>query len=129
VDPWFLIDAAPAETELLGVARRVNDAVPARWVARIGAIAAGRPIGVLGLAYKPDTDDLRAAPAVEIARGLPGDVIAHDPYVRALDGVRIGALDEVLAQPVVALLVAHRGYRSLRSRVRGEAIDCCGGWR
>jgi len=45
----------------------------------------GRRIGLLGLAYKPHTDDLRDAPAIEIARSLleaGAQVIAHDPVVR-----------------------------------------------
>ncbi|MEQ1505040.1 MAG: UDP binding domain-containing protein, partial [Myxococcota bacterium] len=132
VDPWFLIGAAPDETALLRVARGVNDAVPDRWVARIRAAAAGRPIGLLGLTYKADTDDLRASPALAIARALSSgaDVLAADPYVARVGGVRLGPVEDVLARPVVVLLVAHRAYLPLRPRIPAEAtaIDACAGW-
>ncbi len=52
-------------------------------------IMKGRVIGILGVAFKPHTDDLRDAPALDIARRLVGrgaKVIAHDPV--ALDRAR-----------------------------------------
>jgi len=45
---------------------------------------AGRRVALLGLSFKPDTDDLRYSPAVELARALVergASVIAHDPVV------------------------------------------------
>jgi UDPglucose 6-dehydrogenase len=42
----------------------------------------GKRVGVLGLAFKPDTDDLREAPAVDVVRGLldgGAEVVAYDP--------------------------------------------------
>lgn len=50
----------------------------------------GRRIGLLGLAFKPDTDDLRDAPALDIARWLiegGASVVAHDPVVKSLPQV------------------------------------------
>ena len=52
-------------------------------------IMKGRVIGILGVAFKPNTDDLRDAPALDIARRLVGrgaKVVAHDPI--ALDRAR-----------------------------------------
>lgn len=116
VDPWFLVEAAPAETALLRLAREVNDAVPAQWVAKIARMASDRPgarIGLVGLTYKPDTDDARNAPALEIARALSvdHDVLAWDPFVEHADGVRLGTEDEVRGREIVVVLVGHRGER------------------
>lgn len=133
VDPWFLVDAHPGETRLLRAARAVNDLVPAQWETTILRRAEGRTVGLLGLGYKPDSDDLRAAPAVEIVRRLRAEarVLVADPYHTHLDGEPLASVDDVLVAPVVVLLVAHRAYVPLRERLGADqlAIDACGGWR
>ena len=61
--------------------RRQRDAVVEKLLAEL-KILKGRTIGLLGLAFKPNTDDLREAPAVEIARKLierGAKVKVHDP--------------------------------------------------
>lgn len=62
----------------------------------------GRVIGVLGLAFKPNTDDVREAPALDIIRLLVergAHVRAHDPVAipnakKALDGLNVEFLDD-----------------------------------
>lgn len=136
VDPWFAIGAAPAETALLRAAREVNDATPERWAARIAERARERGasrIGLLGLAYKPGSDDVRNAPAVRIARRLAErfEVRAADPRVRAVEDLDVVPIEEALRAEVVVLLVAHPELVALRDRVpeRALRIDACGGWR
>jgi UDP-N-acetyl-D-mannosaminuronic acid dehydrogenase len=126
VDPWFLISEDPEDTALLRVAREVNEGVTERWIERIAQEAAGRSLGLLGLTYKPDTDDLRHSPALHVARALSArlDVVVHDPYVQVED-LRMAPLDEVLQRELVVKLVAHRDYASLRGRPK--LLDLCGG--
>ena len=78
VDPWFIAAESPDCTPLIQTARRVNDG-KSRWVieqvqARAAALEdqLGRParIGCLGLAFKPDVDDLRESPALHITTEL-----------------------------------------------------------
>jgi UDP-N-acetyl-D-mannosaminuronic acid dehydrogenase len=132
VDPWFLIGACPEETGLLATAREVNDGAVERWVAAIRRVAEGREVGLLGLGYKPDSDDLRLSPAVAIAVALSaeGPVVVADPYHERIGGLQVVSAARALSAPVVVLLVAHRAYRDLRSRLRPDqvAIDACGGW-
>jgi UDP-N-acetyl-D-mannosaminuronic acid dehydrogenase len=130
VDPWFLVSEDPDGTALLRVAREVNDAVTERWIERIAQAAAGRRLGLLGLTYKPDTDDVRHSPALRIAQALAErfDVVVHDPYVQ-IEGLPMAPLPEVLQRELVVLLVAHREYRALGAVLAGRAvIDTCGGW-
>ena len=76
VDSWFLVKAAPDLTPLLHTARQVNDAQPQVVVDLIRQALGnpeslgGRQIALLGLSYKPDVDDLRESPAVEVALRL-----------------------------------------------------------
>ncbi|WP_298956994.1 UDP-N-acetyl-D-mannosamine dehydrogenase [uncultured Methylobacterium sp.] len=138
VDPWFIHEALPERTPLIRAAREVNDNKPLFVAGRI-AEAASRfeapAIAVLGLAYKPNVDDLRESPALRIARELAasetGRLLIVEPHVRHLppdlaarDGVTLAALDEALAQAdVVAVLVGHDAFRSMdRSLLDGKAV-------
>jgi UDPglucose 6-dehydrogenase len=70
---------------IVAAAREVNAQARARIIEHLLAelkILKGRTIGLLGLAFKPDTDDLRDSPALEIARRLierGARVRVHDP--------------------------------------------------
>jgi UDP-N-acetyl-D-mannosaminuronic acid dehydrogenase len=121
VDPWFLVEAAPDLTPLIQAARKVNDAQPGyvtqrvrRMLGQESGSLAGRRIAVLGLAYKPDVDDLRESPAIEVARllGEAGALVkAFEPYKRdaQVAGVQTCAtLEEAVSDAeLIALLVAH----------------------
>lgn len=126
VDPWFIVDASE-HTPLIETARRINDAKP-DWVVDQVARAIetiDRPvIACLGLAYKPDIDDLRESPAIEVVRRLaeiPGArVVAVEPNVDELPAELVGTpaeflpLAEALASAdVVVGLVGHREVRAI----------------
>ncbi|GBL43496.1 UDP-N-acetyl-D-mannosamine dehydrogenase [Verrucomicrobiota bacterium] len=124
VDPWFIVDAAPAESRLLRTAREVNDAKPAHVLARIRAQAPrGAAIACLGLSFKANVDDLRESPALAIATQLAAEgyrVLAVEPNIRALPLGLVGRaelldLPTALARAeLVALLVDHRAFAALR---------------
>jgi UDPglucose 6-dehydrogenase len=75
------------ELEIIEATIRVNERQRLRMiekvVATLGGDVAHKTIGVLGLSFKPETDDMRDAPAVEILRGLRG----RGAIVRAFDPV------------------------------------------
>ena len=137
VDPWFIAAAAPAITPLIQTARRVNDAKSAWVIEQVQARAAaledqlGRPprIGCLGLAFKPDVDDLRESPALHITTQLlvAGlDVLACEPNLADHPTIRLHGLEQVLAAAdLLVFLVAHTPFRGLP--VAGRAVfDLCG---
>ena len=123
VDPWFFVEAAPDITPLIHTARNVNDRQPEFVLAlarRALGDLKGKRIALLGLAYKPDVDDLRESPAVELARLLKesGAVVsAFEPFKTdfKLGGVSVlSTLEETIRDvDALVLLVAHSQFRSL----------------
>jgi UDP-N-acetyl-D-mannosaminuronic acid dehydrogenase len=137
VDPWFIAAEAPDCTPLIQAARRVNDG-KSRWVieqvqTRADALAdqLGRParIGCLGLAFKPDVDDLRESPALHITTELlvAGlDVMACEPNLSDHSTIKLHGLQDVLAQAdLLVFLVAHTPFKGLELTGR-EVFDLCG---
>lgn len=138
VDPWFIVDAAPEEARLIRTAREVNDAKP-RWVLHkvLDAVAGidSPVVAAFGLAFKPNIDDLRESPAVEIVRDLANTfphatVLAVEPNVEelpaelaALPNVRLVDADEaVAAADAHLLLVDHTVFRSVVERLAGKNV-------
>ena len=73
VDPWFFVETAPELTPLIYNARKVNDEQPHHVVNKVRQALGdlkGKRIAALGLAYKPNVDDLRESPAIEVAHLL-----------------------------------------------------------
>jgi UDP-N-acetyl-D-mannosaminuronic acid dehydrogenase len=122
VDPWFFVEAAPDLSQLIWNARKVNDLQPHfvfNLVQKAVGSLKGKKIAVLGLAYKPDVDDLRESPAVEVAHLLidaGADVRAFEPFkMDGLQGIRMASSLENAVQDVEAilLLVRHTQFREI----------------
>ena len=122
VDPWFFVETAPDLTPLIYTARKVNDEQP-HFVMSLLQKALGsikdKKIAALGLAYKPDVDDLRESPAAEVAHLLidaGADVRAFEPFKRdGLPGIpMVASLKEALKDAdAILLLVRHSQFRDM----------------
>jgi UDP-N-acetyl-D-mannosaminuronic acid dehydrogenase len=124
VDPWFLVEAAPDLAELISTARRVNDEQPT-YVLKliketIGSNLNEKCIAALGLAFKPDVDDLRESPAIKVTEllGKSGVVVtAYEPNKpdANIPGVRLNhSLEQTIADvDLILLLVGHRQFKEL----------------
>jgi UDP-N-acetyl-D-mannosaminuronic acid dehydrogenase len=144
VDPWFLVEAAPEITALIRTSRQVNDRQPqlvAGRIARMLGSLKDRRIAVLGLAYKPDVDDLRESPAVEVARLLAGagaQVRAYEPNKPEADIEGVASVPSLeaalLDAELIALLVRHAGFARLVPQTVADmtparlVFDAVNGW-
>jgi UDP-N-acetyl-D-mannosaminuronic acid dehydrogenase len=145
VDPWFLVEVAPELTPLIHTARQVNDNQPEHVVQfiqeKLGNLK-GKTITLLGLAYKPDVDDLRESPALNVAEHLLAKgvkVKAYEPYKKDFihPGIEVeDTLDNAINRSdVLLLLVAHSELRNLdpteiaKSTSARIAIDTVNGWQ
>lgn len=130
VDPWFIVNSAPAEARLIRTAREVNDAKPDWVLAKVHQAVAehaadgGPParITCFGLSFKPNIDDLRESPALDIATQLtmlyPGQVRIVEPHIEALPtrlqgNARLISLEEGLSTTdVCVMLVDHDAFKA-----------------
>lgn len=144
VDPWFFVEAAPELTPLIYHSRQVNDGQPHFVVQKIkGALGElkGKKIAALGLAYKPDVEDLRESPANEVVHLLQNEgaeVKAWEPFNPGanLKGVHMASSleDAIKDADLIALLVRHTPFIDLDpAQIAKEtkariALDTVNGW-
>ena len=101
IDPFYLTWKARElefQTRFIELAGEINTAMPAHVVRRVqdafndrGRPLKGARVLILGVAYKPDVDDLRESPAleiIEILRGKGAQVAYHDPHVPRVQRTR-----------------------------------------
>jgi UDP-N-acetyl-D-mannosaminuronic acid dehydrogenase len=145
VDPWFLVETAPELTPLIYTSRQVNDSQPAFVIELVRKAVGGlkgKKIAALGLAYKPDVDDLRESPAVEVVHLLQNEgaiVKAFEPFKTDADlpGIQaVATLEEALSDAqVILLLVQHTDLCKMSAaEYAGKssariAIDTVNGWK
>ena len=144
VDPWFFVERAPELTPLIYHARQVNDGQPHFVLEKVkqalGSLQ-GKKIAALGLAYKPDVDDLRESPAVEVVHLLQKEgaqVEAWEPFkpdANIPDINMATSLDSAIQDAdVLLLLVKHTEFTRLDpSKILSKStarvvVDCVNGW-
>jgi len=141
VDPWFIVARDPKQSVIIKAARRVNDH-KTEWViskimdtAKEAEERLGRPakIACLGLAFKPDIDDLRESPALEISKKLLTaglDVVAVEPNIEEHPRLPLAALEQAAGTcDVFVFLVRHKSFLApaLKERLSGKVVlDFCG---
>jgi UDP-N-acetyl-D-mannosaminuronic acid dehydrogenase len=99
----------------------VNEGLPLYLVSRLEARypLGGMTVGILGMAFKGESDDIRSSLSYKLRRILrfkAAEVLCHDPYVRVDQTLR--PLHEVLEQSDLLILAApHRCYEELTTDV------------
>lgn len=135
VDPWFIVHAGGEDAKMIRTAREVNTYKTEWAIEKIKNSALsfenghGRKakVACMGLAFKPDIDDLRESPALYITRQLIEDgidVLAVEPNVQDFSEFEIIDYEIAIDQAdIIVLLVAHKEFKVLDIRTE---LDFCG---
>ncbi|WP_460321381.1 UDP-N-acetyl-D-mannosamine dehydrogenase [Pseudomonas ogarae] len=152
VDPWFIVSKTPEIARLIRTAREVNDSKP-EWVLEKTKLAVAEflqanpnktaldvKIACLGLAFKPDIDDLRESPAVAITQKIlaihPGPVVTVEPNIETLPKrlagqLKLVTIDSAIADAdVIVLLVDHKAFKAIPASIltSHKVVDTRGVW-
>ena len=133
VDPWFLVGDYPALAKVIGSAMEENNAMPDYVLGRIRAIMEENGlrnlhrVGLYGLTYKENVDDIRNAPTLQLLE-RQNCFPVYDPFVaRNVVPCQHHDLMQFLGTvDMVVIMVKHRQIQENQHRLRGKVIlDCC----
>ncbi|ARV11844.1 UDP-N-acetyl-D-mannosamine dehydrogenase [Gilvibacter sp. SZ-19] len=138
VDPWFIVSEFPEESKIIRKSREVNN-YKTEWViekiknkALAFKIEHKREpvIACMGLAFKPDIDDLRESPALYVTETLLDEghqILQVEPNLQNGHGRELTeASDAVKQADIIVFLVGHKGFRSLQIADKKQKLDFVG---
>ena len=140
VDPYFITAEFPMESKIISTAREINN-YKAFWCAEKVQNAMLKfeleyhrkpTIAMMGLAFKPDIDDLREAPAKYITTKVMqscnnADILVVEPNVQEHNVFKLTDYKEAYEKAdIVVFLVAHSVFKSLPHIDRKVILDFCG---
>lgn len=140
VDPYFITAEFPRESQIIGKAREINN-YKAFWCAekitqtiKDFEIKHNRTpaVALMGLAFKPNIDDLRESPAIYITQKVLQKAQAEnyfivEPNVEDHPYYKITEVTEAVEKAdIIAFLVAHTEFKQLSIHQDKEVLDFCG---
>ena len=143
VDPYFITAAYPKESHLIAKAREINN-YKAQWCAeRVKNVMlqfelkkSRKPVvAMMGLAFKPNIDDLRESPAKRITAEVlqsksNSDILVVEPNIKEHNVFKLTEYTEAYERAdIVVFLTAHNEFKTLEWRDDKVILDFCGIFR
>lgn len=140
VDPYFIVSDYPFESKLIAKSREINNYKPQWCVEKIKNTALEfelrnnrKPsIGLMGLTFKPDIDDLRESPAKYIVQQLlnstnGNEYLVVEPNLTKFNNLSLSAIKEVVDNAdIIVFLVGHKEFKKLDIPTNKTILDFCG---
>jgi nucleotide sugar dehydrogenase len=129
VDPYYLIERAKAsgfDHKFLRVAREINNSMPSHTVEilqnalnEIGLPMKNTKVGILGIAYKANVDDVRESPSIkiiELCKKYRSNVLTFDPFIRKSSSEK--SLEQILKKSEALILVTdHDEFKKIAPEI------------
>ena len=143
VDPYFITAAYPGEAHIIAKAREINN-YKAQWCAERVKNAmlefelknSRKPVvAMMGLAFKPNIDDLRESPAkritTEVLQGKNNaDILVVEPNIKEHNVFKLTPYHDAYERAdIVVFLTAHKEFKTLEWRDDKVILDFCGIFR
>ena len=143
VDPYFLTAMFPEQARIIADARSINN-YKAEWCAEkvVNAILRFKldnkrnpVVAMMGVAFKPDIDDLRESPARHIidnvlSQKLDADILVVEPNVESHPKYELTEYREAFRRAdIIVMLTAHTPFRNLEYPEDKIVLDFCGIWK
>ena len=140
VDPYFIISDYPIESKMIGKAREVNN-YKSLWCAekiqkeklQFELKNKRKPkIALMGLAFKPNIDDLRESPAKYITQQVlqnsnEGNYFIVEPTIESHSIFKLTDFEYAVKNAdIIAFLVAHKQFKDLQISSKKIVLDFCG---
>ena len=135
VDPWFLVGDYPGLANLILTARKTNDSMPEFVLKRIyeimrkEGIEDADKVGIYGLTYKENVDDMRESPTLQMLKCMDehlagGRVKVYDPYIeKDIVANQYHDLERFLEDvTLVVLMVAHNEIIENMEKLNGKTV-------
>ncbi|MGL5329032.1 MAG: nucleotide sugar dehydrogenase [Peptostreptococcaceae bacterium] len=120
VDPWFIVESSRCLSNMINLARNINDSMPDYVFNKIEKLTENikgkKKICVLGATYKNDIDDMRESPIIhliDILREHDYEVSIYDPYIKSYDGLNGNVYDCSKDSDLILIGVDHSVFRQL----------------
>ncbi len=111
IDPWFIVRAANGLAPIIELSRNTNDSMPEYLANKVrNLVSENSKVVILGCTYKPDVDDLRESPVMDMVEILKDDydLTIVDPFVKEYD---VDLYDATQDANLVILGVHHKAFR------------------
>ncbi len=120
VDPWFIVEKHPELAKMITLARFTNDGRPAYVFDKCRKILGtlkDKKVTILGITYKPDVDDMRESPIlelVELFEEVSGITISlYDPFINQYKYLEKDVYEACKDSDLVILGVSHKVFADI----------------
>lgn len=134
VDPWFLVGDYPDLTNLILTARKINDSMPQHVLKRIRDIMRDKnvkdvsKVGIYGLTYKENVDDVRESPTLQLLKkmdeNLSFGVKVYDPFIKTkiVENQFLNFNDFINNISIIVIIVSHNHIKENLDLIKDKFI-------